>query len=104
MNKKTNVEPCVYSSANSNSRQLRVRKILEWSGFATFCLLQLILGCWSTVLLLLTVVNKTEKSSLLVNLSILLALCGLVYLTISIYNSFYYGKKAGEFSISIAFH
>lgn len=84
----------------SDSRRLpKERKTLKWSGFATFCLIQLLLGGWSTILFLLTVVNKPEQNSSLVNCSILLALCGLVYLVISIYNSFLYGKRAGKFTM-----
>lgn len=89
-----------YSSSPTCDRQSRkVLKTLEWSGFATFCSFQLILGVWSTLLLLLAVVNKAHKNSLGVQLSILLAVGGLVYLIISIYNSFYYGKKASKFTV-----
>ncbi len=89
-----------YSSSPTCDRQYKkVRKTLEWSGFARFCSFQLILGVWSTLLLLLAVVNKAHKNSLGVQLSILLAIGGLVYLIISIYNSFYYGKKASKFTV-----
>ena len=100
MSKRSDIESYFNSSPYSNSQQSKkARKTLRWSGFAVFCLLQLILGSWSTVLLLLTVVNKKLERGLLVNLSILLALSGLVYLIISIYNSFYYGNRAGKFTI-----
>ena len=88
-------------SSTCDRQYRKVRKTLEWSGFATFCSLQLILGVWSTLLLLLVVVNEAERNSLGVGIqfSILLALTGLICLIISIYNSFYYGKKAGKFTI-----
>ena len=89
-----------YSSPPTCDRHSRkVRKTLEWSGFATFCSIQLILGVWSVLLLLLTVFNTALKNSLGVQFSTLLAVGGLVYLIISICNSFYYGKKAGKFTI-----
>ncbi len=87
------------SPSTSESRQLRkVRKTLRCSGFATLCLIQLILGGWSTVLFLLVVVNKPERNSLGVQFSIFCGLCGLICLIISIYNSFRYGKLAGKFT------
>lgn len=100
MSKQSDISSCSASPPNSYSQEsVKARKTLEWSRFATFCLIQLILGGWSTILFLLAIVNKSEKNDLWVNLSILLALCGLVYLVISICNSFRYGTKAGKFFV-----
>ena len=99
MTRKTDITPRYSSPSNSNQKLTKVRKTLEWSRFAAFFSIQLVLGTWSTVLLLLAVVNKAERNSLWVQFSILLALGGLVYLVISIYNSFHYGKMAGKFTI-----
>ena len=86
--------------SDTRDRQYRkVRTTLKWSGFATLCSIQLILGVWSTLLLLLAVVSEFSRNRLGVQFSILLAIGGLIYLIISIYNSFHYGKKAGKFTI-----
>jgi len=98
MNQDSEVPPS--SRSTSNSRQsTKVRKTLRWSGFAALCLIQLTLGGISTVVLLLAVVNKTERDGLGVQFSIFLALCGLICLILSIYNSFRYGKLAGKFTL-----
>ena len=69
----------------------RVSNSLKWAGVIGFWV-QLVLGVISTVMLLLAIINKTERSNPGTGFSLFCAVCGLVCLIVSIYFSFNHQK------------
>jgi hypothetical protein len=87
------------SSPSSSSPSAKIRRVstaLKWAGTSGFWV-QLFLGVISTVMLLLAIVNRTERSNQGTGFSLFCAFCGLICLIVGIYLSFRYTKLAGKF-------
>lgn len=101
MTKESDIKSSSSSPLKSKPPPLRkVKYTLKCSGFAALCLIQLVLGGFSTILFLLAVLNKISRNIQGVELSLFFAVCGLICLIIGIYNSFHYGKIAGKFTMA----
>lgn len=84
------------SSSSSSNKIRRVSTALKWAGTAGFWV-QLVLGVISTVMLLLAIINRTERGNQGTGFSLFCAFCGLICLIVGIYLSFRYTKLAGKF-------
>ena len=89
-------EPSVGSSTTKSLRLRRVSSALKWTGAIGFWV-QLVLGVVSTVMLLLAIANRTERSSPGTGFSLFCAVCGSICLIVGIYFSFRYTKLAKRF-------
>lgn len=108
MNRDTEITPFEDRSSQSGKspnlgspKIRRVYRSLRWAGLAGFWV-QLVLGVISTVMLLLAIINKTERSNPGTGFSLFCAVCGLVCLIVSIYFSFRYGKMSQRLQRNIA--
>jgi hypothetical protein len=91
--------PSSKSSPSSSSPSGKIRRVsnaLKWAGRSGFWV-QLFLGVISTVMLLLAIVNRAERSNQGTGFSLFCAFCGLICLIVGIYLSFRYTKLAGKF-------
>ncbi len=84
------------SSSSSSSKIRRVSSSLKWAGTAGFWV-QLVLGVISTVMLLLAIINRTERGNNGTGFSLFCAFCGLICLIVGIYLSFRYTKLSKKF-------
>lgn len=87
------------SSSSPSGQIRRVSAALKWAGTSGFWV-QLFLGVISTVMLLLAIVNRTERSNQGTGFSLFCAFCGLICLIVGIYLSFRYTKLARKFEES----
>jgi hypothetical protein len=87
------------SSSSPSGKTRRVSAAFKWAGTSGFWV-QLFLGVISTVMLLLAIVNRTERSNQGTGFSLFCAFCGLICLIVGIYLSFRYTKLARKFEES----
>lgn len=98
MNKDSEITPFSSKSPKSSGSSTirRVSFALKWAGLVGFWT-QLVLGVVSTVMLLLAITNRTERSTPGTGFSLFCAACGLICLIVGIYFSFRYSKMAKSF-------